>query len=618
MNRPIIGITTNLGEKGAELARGYWQSIRRAGGIPMLLAPTDDEEEQEEQLLQLDGLLLSGGGDINPVLMGEDPVPELHGICPERDAYELRLCRRAHDKQIPVMGICRGAQVMAVALGGKVCQDIGRWKSEHGEPMTIKHSQDAPRDCATHFVTMEKDAEGHYATDLVDLFGAEQIAVNSFHHQAVTAPGPYMVVAARSADGVIEALKERDGERFLLAVQWHPECMEEMAPLFEEFIEEAQLYGEALELHNRIQTLDSHCDTPMFFDQLKADFDQQVSRPMDASPFNLQQRNETVLVDAEKMNDGHLDETFMVAYIPQGPRNEEGYADARRQVEETYRRMDEMIEVTDDFVQASAGQYKDVEADGRLLIHRGIENGYAIGRDLSLIEHYKDLGCEYITLCHNGHNDICDSARPLKAGCRAEGTYPAADEPAAEHNGLSDFGREVVREMNRVGMLIDLSHASEKTFYDVLEQSTKPVAVTHACCRAICDHPRNLTDDQLRAIAEKDGVVQCTMYHGFLTLPPADDATGNFGAEAITSSGRYTPPTLHTFIHHLEHMIEVCGIDHVGIGSDFDGDGGVPGLDHAGCMINITRELIARDYNEDDICKIWGDNFRRVLAAQKI
>ena len=636
MDRPIIGITTNLGDKGAELARGYWQSIRRAGGVPMLLPPTDDEDEIELLLEQLDGLLLSGGGDINPVLLDEDPVPELHSICPERDTFELRLCRRAHDKQIPTMGICRGAQVMAAALGGKVCQDISRWKREQGEELTIKHSQDAPRECATHRVYCEKDKDGFFTTDLADIL-SPSFAVNSFHHQAVTESGPYMVVAARSADGVIEAMHERDGERFLRAYQWHPECMEEMAPLFEEFIEEAQLFGEALEVHARIQTLDSHCDTPMFFDQLQADFDQLPSHPVGASPFCLQQRSDTVLVDAEKMNDGHLDETFMVAYIPQGPRTPEGYADARRQVEETYRRMDEMIEHTPDFERATpliprAGETDGPASDessmevvtsppvreaGGVAIHRGIENGYAIGRDLSLIKHYQDLGCEYITLCHNGHNDICDSARPLKAGCRCDGTYPAADEPQQEHGGLSDFGREVVREMNRVGMLIDLSHAGEKTFYDVLECSTKPVAVTHACCRALCDHPRNLTDDQLRAIAAKDGVVQCTMYHGFLALPPADDNSGNFGAEAVTATGTYEPPTLHTFIDHLEHMIEVCGIDHVGIGSDFDGDGGVPGLDHAGCMINITRELIARDYSEDDICKIWGDNFRRVLAAQQ-
>lgn len=619
MTRPIIGITTNLGDKGAELARGYWTSVRRAGGVPILLAPTDDIEEQEAQLEQLDGLLLSGGGDINPVLLGEDPVPELHSINPERDGYELRLCRRAHDKQIPIMGICRGAQVMAAALGGKVCQDICRWKRELGQELTIKHSQAAPRDCATHMVHCEKDAEGFFTTDLADIL-SPSFAVNSFHHQAVTESGPYMVVAARSADGVIEAMHERDGERFLRAYQWHPECMAEMAPLFEEFIEEAQLYGEALEVHARIQTLDSHCDTPMFFEQLIAEGAE--TGLSEEQSLSLQHRSETVLVDAEKMNDGHLDETFMVAYIPQGPRTEEGYADARRQVEEIHCRLDTMILYTADFMAAPSqrlslfGGPLMVKPTSHIAIHRGIENGYAIGRDLSLIAHYQDLGFEYITLCHNGHNDICDSARPLTAGCRADGTYPAADEPQEEHGGLSPFGREVVQEMNRLGMLIDLSHASEKTFYDVLEASEKPVAVTHACCRALCDHPRNLTDDQLRAIAAKDGVVQCTMYHGFLALPPADDNSGNFGAEAVTSTGVYTPPTLYTFMDHLFHMIEVCGIDHVGIGSDFDGDGGVPGLDHAGCMINITRELLRNGYSDDDICKIWGDNFRRVLAAQ--
>lgn len=617
MTRPIIGITTNLGTKGAELARGYWTSVRRAGGVPILLAPTDDADEQEAQLEQLDGLLLSGGGDINPVMLDEDPVPELHSICPERDGYELRLCRRAHDRQIPVMGICRGAQIMAAALGGRVAQDIERHLRSNGQAPSIKHSQDAPRDCATHFVECTQE-NGFWTTDLVDML-APRFAVNSFHHQAVTDPGPHMKVSARSADDVIEAMQERDGESYLRAYQWHPECMAEMAPLFEDFVDEARDFCAALELHARIQTLDSHCDTPMFFDQLQAAFDAAPSHPLGASPFCLQQRNDTVLVDAEKMSDGHLDETFMVAYIPQGPRTLEGYADARRQVEQTYRRMDAMIESTPDFAAAPVGPYADSDPDGRLIIHRGIENGYAIGRDLSLIEHYKSLGCEYITLCHNGHNDICDSARPLKAGVRADGTYPAADEPQQEHGGLSDFGREVVREMNRVGMLIDLSHAGEKTVYDVLECSTKPVAVTHACCRAICDHPRNLTDDQLRAIAAHDGVVQCTMYHGFLALPPADDNSGNFGALPVSSDGDapYTPPTLDTFMHHLEHMIEVCGIDHVGIGSDFDGDGGVPGLDHAGCMINITRELLRNGYDEDAICKLWGDNFRRVLAAQQ-
>ena len=612
MTKPIIGITTTLSDGGAaQLARAYWQSVRTAGGVPILIPPTDDEDEQEALLEQLDGLLLSGGADLNPLLVGEDPVPELHGICPARDEFELRLCRRAHDRQIPILGICRGIQIMGAALGGAICQDIGRWLHADGRELSIKHSQSAPRDCLTHRVRCVRregpasvgsvaelsasSASAATAAPFVSpwlhaTFG-EIFAVNSFHHQAVIAPGPHMEVTAVSADGVIEAMQQRDGESFLLGVQWHPECLPQtMGPLFRHFIEAALSYGRTLETHNRICTLDSHCDTPMFFDELLAKKAAEkgvaiadLTAADEAEALCLQHRNDTVLVDAEKMNDGHLDETFMAAYIPQGPRTPEGYADARRQVEETYRRLDVMIAATPDFES--------------IAVHRAIENGYAIGRDLTLLKHYQDLGCEYITLCHNGHNDICDSARPLKAGARCNGTYPSADEPQQEHGGLSDFGREVVEEMNRIGLLIDLSHAAESTFYDVLDLSTKPVAVTHACCRALCDHTRNLTDDQLRAIAAKGGVVQCTMYPGFLA---PDGET----------------PTLYTFMRHLEHMIEVCGIDHVGIGSDFDGDGGVPGLDHAGCMLNITRCLLERGYSEDDICKIWGDNFRRVLAAQ--
>ncbi|MDO4210299.1 MAG: gamma-glutamyl-gamma-aminobutyrate hydrolase family protein [Bacteroidales bacterium] len=615
MTTPIIGITTNLGDAGAQLARGYWQSVRQAGGVPVLIPPTDNADEQEALLEQLDGLVISGGADLNPLLVGEDPIPELHGICPERDAFELRLCRRAHDRQIPIFGICRGIQVMAAALGGKVCQDIGRWQRQNGRELSIKHSQDAPRDCLTHrvrCVRRDEDATVSISADaacaatgsafvspwLAETFG-EVFPVNSFHHQAATAPGPHMEVTAVSADGVIEAMQQREGESFLLGVQWHPECLPQtMGPLFRHFVEAALSYGRTLEAHNRICTLDSHCDTPMFFDALlgqkaaeKGVSIADLTPEDEAEALCLQHRNATVLVDAEKMNDGHLDETYMVSYIPQGPRTPEGFDAARRQVEETYRRLDVMIAATEDFEDANN------PASAGIAIHRGIENGYAIGRDLTLLKHYQDLGCEYVTLCHNGHNDICDSARPLKAGSRCDGTYPATDEPATEHGGLSAFGREVVKEMNRIGLLIDLSHAAETTFYDVLDLSMKPVAVTHACSRAICDHPRNLTDDQLRAIAAKGGVVQCTMYPGFLA-PDGEN------------------PTLHTFMRHLEHMIEVCGIDHVGIGSDFDGDGGVPGLDHAGCMVNITRCLLERGYSEDDICKIWGDNFRRVLAAQ--
>ena len=182
-----------------------------------------------------------------------------------------------------------------------------------------------------------------------------------------------------------------------------------------------------------------------------------------------------------------------------------------------------------------------------------------------------------MTLCHNGDNEICDSARGN-----------------GEHGGLSAFGRDVVREMNRVGMLIDLSHAAESTFYDVLECSAQPVVCSHSSCKALCNHPRNLSDEQMAALAAKGGVVQLTMYSGFLR------------EEGVA--------TLDDFMQHLEHAIAVAGIDHVGIGTDFDGDGTVVGCADASQLRNVTKELLRRGYSESDIEKIWGGNWLRVMS----
>jgi microsomal dipeptidase-like Zn-dependent dipeptidase len=187
-----------------------------------------------------------------------------------------------------------------------------------------------------------------------------------------------------------------------------------------------------------------------------------------------------------------------------------------------------------------------------------------------------------MTLCHNGDNDICDSAR----GCNT-------------HNGVSQFGKQVIREMNRLGIMVDLSHASEKSFYDALDLSQQPIVCSHSSCRALCNHPRNLTDDQMRALAAKGGVMQVTMYNGFLVQD----------GEA----------TVLDALRHLEHAIQVMGIDHVGIGTDFDGDGGIRGLASSSEMLNFTRQLMARGYSERDIQKIWGGNFLRVMGqVQKV
>lgn len=572
MSRPIIGITTNLGSKGAELAQGYWQSVRRAGGTPLLLPPTDDPEELLSQVEQLDGLLLSGGGDINPLLCGEEPIPELGGICPERDGYELALLAEVLRRGIPILGICRGMQLLALAEGGAIAQDMGVWHSRNAVACAtplLKHSQDAPRNCATHHVEIDAGSQ------LFKTVGAERIAVNSFHHQAVTDAGRLKVVA-RAADGFIEAVESAYPVGYVLGVQWHPECMDDAASraIFSSFVGHAECYCRAIELHGSITSLDSHCDTPMVFPTVIEENGGDERKALDFTRKNP----DVCKVDAERMDIGRLDETYMVSYIPQGPRTPEGYSAALRQVEDTYRRLDLMEELTPGL---------------RGRIHRGIENGYAIGTDPSLIAHFKAMGCEYITLCHNGHNDICDSARP-KAG-----------EPQEEHGGLSDYGRHVVEEMNRQHMLIDVSHASEKTVLDVVECSRLPIAVTHTCCRSLRNHPRNLSDEVLRAVAEAGGVVQCTMYEEFCAL----DHPENYGIPQSQN------PSILTFMVHLRHLIDVCGVDHVGIGSDFDGDGGVPGLDDVASMVKITQLLLRDGFSDDDICRLWGDNFRRVLHA---
>jgi microsomal dipeptidase-like Zn-dependent dipeptidase len=181
-----------------------------------------------------------------------------------------------------------------------------------------------------------------------------------------------------------------------------------------------------------------------------------------------------------------------------------------------------------------------------------------------------------MTLCHNGDNDICDSARGSQT-----------------HHGVSAFGRQVISQMNRLGIMVDMSHAGEKSFYDALELSNQPIVCSHSSCRVLCDHPRNLTDDQMRALAQKGGVMQVTLYHGFLVKD----------GEA----------TIEHAMRHLEHAIDIMGIDHVGLGTDFDGDGGIRGLGNSAELLHFTRQLMARGFNESDIQKIWGGNFLRVM-----
>ena len=559
---PLIGITGNFGEKGCELAEGYYLSVLKAGGTPVAIPPHNDKEALISLLETLDGILFSGGGDINPLLLGEEPLPELHSVCPKRDEPELFLAREAFHRQIPMLGICRGIQVMAAALGGKVFQDI----YAQSESAKIKHSQDMPRYSASHTVSFKEGSV------LQSIFGNKQsIAVNSFHHQAVSNPGPHLQVSAMSPDCIIEAVESSE-HKALLGVQWHPECFilnndESHMSVFRWLISEARTFSQAKHIHDTSIILDSHCDTPMFF--------------TDNSRENIQMfgtRSDRVLVNLPKMKEGRLDASIMVAYLPQGPRTEEAYKAVTEKTNRLLTQMDEIVQANNDRVgfAESAEDILRLKAQGKKAILRGIENGYAIGKNIGLLEQFKHRGIVYMTLCHNGDNDICDSAKGN-----------------AEHGGLSDFGREVVEQMNRLGILVDMSHASEKSFYDALELSKVPIVCSHSSARALCDHPRNLTDDQMRALAKHDGVAQITVYNGFLRTD---------GEATIVDA-----------IEHLCHAAKIMGVEHVGLGTDFDGDGGVPGLADASEIINFTRHLLRRQFSEQDIRLIMGGNFLRAI-----
>lgn len=555
-HRPLIGITTNYVDGDATLRDRYYKQVVDAGGTPMLIPPVSDPEVIINTLENIDGLLLTGGGDHNPLWAGEEPQKELHGINATRDLPELLITRLAFNRQIPMFGICRGMQTLAFALGGRVAQDINA---------TLKHSQEADKSEPTHSVILSPESM------IRDIYGTEQIFVNSFHHQAVSETGPHFQATASSPDGIIEAMESTE-HKSILGVQWHPEWLgDEGQKLFKWLVNRAGEFSMAKSLHHRHLILDTHCDTPMFFPQ----------------GIHFEQRDCRILVDLHKMTEGRQDAVIMVAYLPQNKPDEAFTNISPFPVEGPKAYADLIFDKIEDIVQANhsylalarnSEQLYQNKRQGKKSIVLGIENGLALEDDIRNVQHFANRGVTYITLCHNGDNAICDSAR------RSQNT----------HHGVSDFGEKVIKEMNDCGLMVDLSHGGEQSFYDALDISRVPIVCSHSNCKALCDVPRNLTDDQLRALAKAGGVAHTTFYHGFLRSD---------GATASLIDG----------INHLEHAIQIMGIDHVGIGTDFDGDGGVPGMANSSELINFTIQLLRRRYSEDDIAKIWGGNWLRVM-----
>ena len=546
--RPLIGISANTAEIDLTLRRVYCDQIVRAGGVPMVLPPVDDAEVLINMLEGIDGLVLTGGADYNPLWYGEQPEKELHTINSTRDLPELLLTRLAFNRQIPILGICRGVQTMAIALGGNLVQDL---------KTPLKHGQDAPRSEATHSVTI---SEG---STLYALYGQETF-VNSFHHQAVKDCGSHLHVVATAPDGVIEAVESTE-QKALMGVQWHPEWMGgEGLKLFEWLTQRSREFKAAKALHREILTLDSHCDTPMFFPQ----------------GVHFEQRDPKVLYDLHKMTDGKQDAVTMVAYLPQHPKPgelPEGMS-PRQYADSIFDQIEAIVAHESDYVALARTpqQLYENKAMGKKSIMLGIENGLAIEDDIRNIAHFAQRGIVYITLCHNGDNAICDSARGTQT-----------------HGGVSAFGEQVIGEMNRLGVMVDLSHGAETSFFDALSISQTPIVCSHSNCKALCDVPRNLTDAQLKALAQAGGVAQITLYHGFLRKEGEAD--------------------IRDAMAHLNHAIDVMGIDHVGLGTDFDGDGGIKGLADASELINFTTALLRQRFSKTDIKKIWGENWLRVM-----
>lgn len=572
--QPVIGLTGNFADGDARLCEQYYMSVVRAGGTPVIIPPVADKDVIINTLDKIDGLVLTGGGDINPLWAGEEPSPRLHGINHMRDKAELLTVRLAYNRQIPMLGICRGIQTLVTALDGEVDQDIaesfaaahgaGRAAAAAGHSL-IKHSQDADRSEPTHTVRISRESV------LYSLYKTETLAVNSIHHQAVRASGRRFSVSAKAPDGVIEAIESSEFKPFI-GVQWHPEWLGESGQvLFRWLVDRARDFYTAKDLHRRMLTLDTHCDTPMFFPQ----------------GIHFDQRDQRILVDMHKMAEGHQDAVIMAAYLPQPKLGETFSSKVAFKVDGPLQYADLIFDKIEEIVNANnrylsiartpSDLYED-KRKGRRSIMLAIENGLALNHDISNVRYFARRGVVYITLCHNGDNDICDSAR----GCNT-------------HGGVSRFGEQVIKEMNLCGIMVDLSHAGEKSFYDALSISSKPIVCSHSNCKALCDVPRNLTDDQLRALAKHGGVAHITLYHGFLR---------NDSQEA----------TVMDAIAHLEHAISVMGIEHVGLGTDFDGDGGIRGLADSSELINFTLHLLRRRYSERDIARIWGGNWLRVMA----
>ncbi|MGD9905043.1 MAG: dipeptidase [Vicinamibacterales bacterium] len=376
------------------------------------------------------------------------------------------------------------------------------------------------------------------------------------------------------------------------------------------------LVARARAIHERVITLDTHDDID------PRDFTKQR---------NYTQRLDTQ-VNLPKMEEGGLDVAFFIVYVGQGPQTQEGYDKAYAQAVEKFDAVHRLTrEIAPDRIglALTAADVRRIAASGRKVAVIGIENAYPVGTDLTRIKEFHDRGGRYMSLAHNGHSQFADS----NTGER-DGTW--------QHNGLSALGRQAIAEMNRWGLMVDVSHPSKAANLQAIALSKAPVIASHSAARALADHSRNLDDEQLQAIRKNGGVVQTVAFDSYVKIKPPDSPEraaalakaragvppGGFGAMTdaqrtalrarVAAVDRQFPPppraTVADFVNHVDYLVKTIGLDHVGISSDFDGGGGVAGWNGAEETFNVTLELVRRGYTEEQIGRLWSGNLLRVMA----
>lgn len=387
-----------------------------------------------------------------------------------------------------------------------------------------------------------------------------------------------------------------------------------MGFLFVRYLVIIFLISYSQQLRAEYLTLDSHIDIP---------FDYMINPEHD--PGN----NTDMQVDFQKMLEGNLDGGFFIVYVGQSELNKNGYQEAKEKAIIKFNAINKMVEKYPNKIVLvkSPEEVYEAKRDKKLFAAIGIENGYVIGEDIELLKYYYDLGARYMTLSHIGHNQISDSSLPKKS----------LNNDIEMHGGLSNFGKITVKKMNELGMMIDISHVSDKSALQAIQLSHHPVIASHSGARSVADHPRNIPDNIIREIAKKGGVVQVVAFSSYVKVNKKRTVSIiNLRDSILTMTGdnnfipekhmklieykngmdkinkEFPLPGIDSFIDHIDHIVDLVGIDYVGISSDFGGGGGIEGWSNASQTFNITNSLLLRGYSKDEVNKIWSENFLRV------